>query len=99
MKRHLCRYAGQAFTALLALAAFLLLARISVRFPASMTGLEDDNPQKFHMWATGCSFSYTFTCDPHAADIWMFQTGGGTMLVLPPRPDTPPLPTNRWIGK
>ena len=35
-----------------------------------------DNPNKFHLWATDAGFTYTFTYDPHAADVWLFQSGG-----------------------
>ncbi len=54
----------------------------------------DNNPQKFYLWSTGSSFSYTFTCDPRAADAWLFKSGGGTMFVLRPPPDWRPPLTN-----
>ena len=36
----------------------------------------DNNPDKFHLWATNSSYGYTFTYDPHAADAWLFRTVG-----------------------
>lgn len=38
-----------------------------------------NNPNKFCLWATNSSFRYTFTYDPHAADVWLFESGGGHM--------------------
>jgi hypothetical protein len=37
----------------------------------------DNNPNTFYLWSGGTSFAYTFTYDPHAADVWLFQSGGG----------------------
>ena len=37
----------------------------------------DDNPQKFRVWVASNSVLHTFNCDPRAADVWLFQTGGG----------------------
>ncbi len=45
---------------------------------------ETNNPQKFYLSATGSSFSYTFTCDPRAADGWLFRSAGGTMFIFQP---------------
>jgi hypothetical protein len=98
MKCNPCLHAGPVFAGLLVLAAVWFLTRTSVRSPTTLMDLEDNNPQKFHLWTTGSTFSCAFTCDPHATDIWMFRTAGGTMLVLPPRPDIPPPPTNSWTG-
>ncbi len=39
----------------------------------------DDNPQKFYLSLTSTSISYSFNCDPRAADEWLFRTGGGLM--------------------
>ena len=36
----------------------------------------DDNPDRFHLWATNSSYGYAFTYDPHAADAWLFRTVG-----------------------
>jgi len=38
------------------------------------------NPQKFYLLSTGTSFTYSFTCDPHASDAWLFGSGGGNMI-------------------
>jgi hypothetical protein len=35
-----------------------------------------DNPDHFHLWATNSTYSYTFTYDPLAADIWLRESGG-----------------------
>jgi hypothetical protein len=47
----------------------------------------DDNPNKFVLWTGESSIRYTFTYDPHAADVWLFQSGGrpatGTNAILP----------------
>jgi len=86
--------AGPLFAALFVSTMVLFLIHVSARRSVTPTGFEDNNPQKFHLWTTGSNFSYTFTCDPHASDIWMFRTAGGTMLVLPGGPDTLPVSTN-----
>lgn len=39
----------------------------------------DDNPDKFFLWTTNTSFHYIFTYDPHAADVWLFESGGGRL--------------------
>jgi len=91
-KHRLC--AGSAFAAFFVGATALFMAGISVHRHGTPIDPEDNNPQKFHLWTTGSNFSYTFTCDPHASDIWMFRTAEGTMLVLPRGPDAPPVPTN-----
>jgi hypothetical protein len=39
----------------------------------------DDNSQKFYLWRTGTSISYSFNCEPRAADEWLFRTGGGLL--------------------
>jgi hypothetical protein len=44
----------------------------------------NNNPQKFCLWSTGTSFSYSFTCDPRASDEWLFRSGGGLMLGSDP---------------
>jgi hypothetical protein len=99
MKRVHGLHAGLVFTALLVSAMAWFLVHVFVRSPSATAGLEDNNPQKFHLWTTGSNFSYTFTCDPHASDIWMFRTAGGTRLLLPTQPDNLPLSTNPWTGR
>jgi len=95
MKRNPYLCAGQVLATLLVLAMVLLLGIIA-RSPDLTTDAEYNNPQKFHLWTTGPHFSYSFTCDPHASDVWMFRTAEGTMLVLPARP---PLSTNPQAGR
>ncbi|HTY86548.1 MAG TPA: hypothetical protein VMB80_03710 [Candidatus Acidoferrum sp.] len=70
------------------------MAGLPVHHLGAPTGPEDNNPQKFHLWTTGSNFSYTFTCDPHASDIWMFRTAGGNLLVSPRGPDALQVSTN-----
>ncbi len=72
----LARYAT--FVAALLVTAWLL----SGTYPRPITVpyiREEDNPQKFHLWTTGASFSYAFTYDPRASDVWMFNSAGGAM--------------------
>ncbi len=40
----------------------------------------DNNPDKFYLWTTGNTYSFTYTYDPHAADLWMFRTAEGHLL-------------------
>jgi len=42
----------------------------------------NNNPDKFHLWATNSAYVYTFTYDPLAADQWLFRTGGSTNTNL-----------------
>jgi len=37
----------------------------------------DNNPNRFRLWGNSNSYSYTFTYDPHAADVWLFESAGG----------------------
>lgn len=59
------------------LAAAFCLGVLSYFKLTSQVRLEepDNNPDKFHLWATNSSYGYTFTYDPHAADAWLFRTG------------------------
>lgn len=98
MQGKLCLYSGSAFAALFLIIVTLFLIGVPVRQPRMLTDLADNNPQKFHLWSTGSNFSCTFTCDPHASDVWMFRTAEGTMLVLPARSDQFPISTNPQIG-
>jgi hypothetical protein len=63
------------------MAAVLFLARISTCSMDALPRHEGDNPQGFHLWATGSSFSYTFTYDPRKTDHWRFRTDGGTEIL------------------
>jgi len=42
--------------------------------------IEGSNPNAFFVWGTMASYQYTFTYDPHAADTWLFQSGGGKLI-------------------
>jgi hypothetical protein len=91
------RFAGTA-VALLAVFALAVACFVSIHqspYAESFLSQVDNNPQKFHLWSTGSSFSYTFTCDPRAVDVWLFRSGGGMMFVLNPPPDWRPPLTNR----
>ena len=46
----------------------------------------NDNPDKFFLWTTNKSFHYIFTYDPHAADVWLFESGGGNLSESNTRP-------------
>jgi hypothetical protein len=48
------------------------------------SGSVSNNPDKFYLWATNSSFCYTFTYDPHAADVWLFESGGGQIIGAAP---------------
>src|SRR5580765_2957431 len=99
MKRNTCLYAGCIIATLSVLTAVLFSSGgvvISSRLPESP---ENNNPQKFYLWATGSSFSYTFTCDPRAADGWLFRSGGGTMFVFQPPTGTLQSSTNNSTAK
>jgi hypothetical protein len=50
-----------------------------------------NNPNYFVIWQTNSSFQYTFTYDPHAADVWLFQSGG-----RPRGTNESPLPKPKW---
>jgi hypothetical protein len=39
-----------------------------------------NNPDQFYLWATNRSFRYTYVYDPHAADVWQFESAGGTSV-------------------
>jgi len=39
-----------------------------------------NNPDKFYLWTTtNASVEHAFTYDPHAADDWRFESGGGSI--------------------
>ena len=63
----------------------ILLVVASFHFNISsdvQKGEFNNNPDKFHLWATNSSYTYTFTYDPLAADQWLFRTGGSTNTNL-----------------
>lgn len=35
-----------------------------------------NNPDKFHLVATNSAYDVSFTCEPRAADEWLFHNGG-----------------------
>jgi hypothetical protein len=64
-----------AFGALVAI--FLAVASFHFDISGDVQKREiNNNPDKFHLWATNSSYVYTFTYDPLAADQWRFETGG-----------------------
>jgi hypothetical protein len=44
---------------------------------AAGSRMENDNPNKFYLYATGKEFLVRYTYDPHAADLWIFRTAEG----------------------
>jgi hypothetical protein len=65
-----------------------------------------NNPNKFFLWATNSSYCYTFTYDPHAADVWRFESGGGygsstfvTASAAPLRPGSNSIPSSLLNGR
>jgi len=53
----------------------------------------DDNPNKFVLWKANYSYRYTFTYDPHAADVWLFESGGGVRGI---NTKSSVLPNPKW---
>jgi hypothetical protein len=82
MRRKAFAGAAAALLAVFMLAPTCFVGRHHSQSNQPLMSQMDNNPQKFHLWSTGSSFSYTFTCDPRAADTWLFKSGGGTMFVL-----------------
>lgn len=39
-----------------------------------------NNPDQFYLWTTNRLFHYTYVYDPHAADVWQFESAGGTSV-------------------
>ena len=80
-------FAWLCVTTLVVLLALLGHVKTRARPPAINAG---DNPNYFVIWETNSSLHYTFTYDPHAADIWLFQSGGqptgNTNVFSLPRP-------------
>ncbi len=61
------------------LTAVIIIAAFRV-FPLASHFKPDNNPDKFYLWTTGNTYSFTYTYDPHAADLWMFRTAEGHLL-------------------
>jgi hypothetical protein len=40
----------------------------------------NENPDKFYLWTTNKSVRHDFVYDPHAADVWLFESGGGNLV-------------------
>jgi hypothetical protein len=59
--------------------AGLMIKLTHSKFDTGATQTAYDNPDKFYLWATNSSFSYSITYDPHAADDWMFESAGGLL--------------------
>jgi hypothetical protein len=78
--------AGALLVSLAIFGTVFALFRYSARLPDEVASRVNNNPQKFRLWTTGMSFSYMINLDPRAADLWLFQSGGGRTLDL-----TPPL--------
>jgi hypothetical protein len=65
---------------------FLVVASFNFNIPSGVQKREiNNNPDKFRLWATNLSYSYTFTYDPLAADEWRFETGGFIVTNHPQR--------------
>jgi hypothetical protein len=97
MKRDRFAQAGKIIAAILVCAgAWAIFGGLVQSIPATV-GPEDNNPQKFYLQPTRFGCVYRFTCDPRAADVWLFRTGGGTMFVLQSQPDAFRFATNQWI--
>lgn len=41
----------------------------------------DMNPNKFYLHESGKGYSIRYTYDPHAADLWMFRTAEGHLMI------------------
>jgi len=75
MKRERRLDLRQMVTALVVVVAIVWLVKIASQpLPPRLGG---DNPQAFYLWATGATFSYSFTYDPRKTDRWRFGMDGG----------------------
>jgi hypothetical protein len=68
--------------ALLVLAAVLFPVIGVFRASYVSARREPNNPQDFHLWSTGATYTYTFRYDPRAADVWSFKSGGDARFFL-----------------
>jgi hypothetical protein len=59
---------------------------------APTSNVNDVNPNRFYLYATGKEFSVRYTYDPHAADLWMFRTAEGHLVVNESEPETGSIP-------
>jgi len=57
--------------------AGLLFAGLRHYWSAREQKRANDNPDQFYLWTTNRSFHYTYVYDPHAADVWQFESAGG----------------------
>jgi hypothetical protein len=55
----------------------------------------NNNPNGFIAWSTNSSVRYTFTYDPHAADVWRFESGGQPVAAT----NNSSLPKPKWTWK
>lgn len=51
-----------------------------------------NNPNYFVIWKSNTSLHYTFTYDPHAADVWRVQS-----VKMSNSTNAPSLPRPKWI--
>jgi hypothetical protein len=93
MKRYSIGRTNLTFVALCITALVLWLAMIDhqkrARTPPIKMG---NNPNSFVAWSTNSSVRYTFTYDPHAADVRLFEFAGGTVRAT----NSESLPKPKW---
>jgi hypothetical protein len=68
-------------------------ARLHMSTPTSK--VNDVNPNRFYLYATGKEFLVRYTYDPHAADLWMFQTAEGHLMVNESKSRTGSIPNTK----
>jgi hypothetical protein len=72
--------------ALAVVIAAVWLAKLATCSMDALPRHEGDNPQQFHLWTTGSTFSYSFTYDPRKTDHWRFRTDGGMKILTANEP-------------
>lgn len=60
----------------LLMVVFWFCRSLHTQIQPPLPGMVLNNPNAFVAWSTNTSVHYTFTYDPHAADVWRFETGG-----------------------
>lgn len=68
----------------MALAGCVLLVATLEHFKSVMAGERrrvNNNPDKFYLWTNSKTIHHAFEYDPHAADVWLFESGGGKLSV------------------